>query len=73
MSNLKTTVFEKINAILSVFNLRLMRLSSISEDISDLEIYRDLYKQKLLSDAEVVTKLFIENCDWADRENNKDQ
>ena len=66
-------MFNLTNTILSNFNLRLIRLSSISEDISDLEIYRDIYRQKLLSDAEVVTKLYVENCDWADRENIKDK
>ena len=73
MPKLKLQIFEKLNLILSMFNLRLIRLSSIAEDISDLDIYRDIYKQKLLSDAEVITKLFVENCNWADRKNIKDQ
>jgi len=60
-----------INAILEVFGLRLIRISSIAEDISDLDIYRDIYKQKLLSDADVVTKLFVQNCSWSDRDQTK--
>jgi hypothetical protein len=65
-------MFNILNLILSAFNMRLIRLSKITEDISDLDIYRDIYKQKLMADSEVVTKLFMDHCDWADRKNGQE-
>lgn len=55
----------KFNKILRVFGYRLIDLKTIEEDISDLEIYRDIYRQKMIGEAAIVNKLFKEYCGWS--------
>lgn len=58
-----------LNKLLNLFGYRLIKISSIEEDISDLDIIKNIYKEKLKNDSEIISNFFDKYCGWKDNNN----